>query len=585
MGARQGGRRIRGSRGSITVAAALVFGGSGFAQGGSTSLVSRSSTGAQALAGIYTGAGVSSGGRYVAFDSEQGDLVPGDTNGSSDVFVHDRLTGQTTRVSVSSAGQEANDKSCCPWISADGRYVAFSSGATNLAPGDANGTDDAFLHDRLLGTTEILSLAPNGTSGNGFSAGASLSADGRYAEFFSDADDLVPGDGNHLTDIFVRDRVAGTTSRVSVSSSGTEADGECDAGTLSADGRWVLFSSYATNLVPGIPDENPDVFLHDRSTGTTALVSKAPDGSPASNGTFIGSLSADGRFATFGGGADNLVPGDTNSCNDTFLYDRLADTIVRLSVSPSGVQSDGNSGSGSISADGRYVAFYSEGTNLVAGDANARADVFLRDRQTGETTLVSVASSGAQGDRLSDGGSISADGAFVVFRSQARTLVPRDANGFVPDAFLRELAGCSPTVATFCAAGKSGGGCSPWLSGSGAPSASANSGFTIAASGADAQAFAIVFYGVSGPKASPYGAGAGTQCVANPIQRMGLVPTSGQGGACDGSFSVDWNAYRSGHPNALGAPFMGGETVWAQAWCRGPGGAVLSNGVWFAVCP
>ncbi len=204
---------------------------------------------------------VSADGRYVAFSSLADNLVAGDTNGVVDVFVRDRVTGITDRVSVSGAGEQGNDWSNWPSISADGRYVAFMSTANNLVAGDTNGSWDVFVRDRVSGETERVNVSSAGAEANGPSGYSVISADGRYVAFMSDATNLVPGDTNGRADVFVRDRMAGETQRVSVSSAGVEADGRSDENSISADGRYVAFGSRASNLVPGDTNGTRDIFV------------------------------------------------------------------------------------------------------------------------------------------------------------------------------------------------------------------------------------------------------------------------------------------------------------------------------------
>jgi len=197
----------------------------------------------------------------VVFESDASNLVPGDTNGRYDIFLRDRQTDTTTRLSVSSAGTQGNDSSLAPSISADGRYVVFESDASNLVPGDTNGRYDIFLRDRQTGTTTRLNVSSTGTQGNGVSGRPSISADGRYVAFNSDASNLVPGDTNGRNDIFLRDRQTGTTTRLSVSSTGVQGDGHSYDPFISADGRYVAFNSHATTLVPGDTNGKQDIFL------------------------------------------------------------------------------------------------------------------------------------------------------------------------------------------------------------------------------------------------------------------------------------------------------------------------------------
>jgi len=300
--------------------------------------------------------------------------------------------GGTERVSVDSAGNEANSESLNTAISADGRYVVFMSGASNLVPGDTNNTSDIFVHDRETGVTERVSVDSAGVQGNsGSGLFAAISGDGRFVAFDSHATNLVAGDTNGVGDVFVHDRQTGATQRASVDSAGNQGNGNSyDTTAISADGRFVGFKSQATNLLPGDTNDAEDIFVHDRDD----------DGD--------GVFDEPGAIAT-----------------------------ERVSVDSAGNQGDAGSGGPAISADGRYVAFYSYATNLVLGDTNGGWDVFVHDRQTGVTQRVSVDSNGNQGNGSSTGTAISPDGRFVAFGSNATNLVPGDTNGQV-DVFVHE---------------------------------------------------------------------------------------------------------------------------------------------------
>jgi hypothetical protein len=377
-------------------------------------------------------------GRFVAFSSFSNNLVEGDTNISDDIFVRDRETGETTRVSIASDGSQADYWSYYSSLSADGSMVAFDSYATNLVPGDTNMEDDIFVHNRDTGETSMVSVASDGTQGNRSSVVPSISADGRYVAFESDAFNLVLGDNNARRDIFVHDRDTGETTRVSVSSNGTEANGWSYYAEISADGRYVAFESDASNLVEGDNNARSDVFVHDRQTGETTRVSVASDGTEGNEGSNRASLSADGHYVAFFSYASNLVEGDTNSNFDVFVHDRVSGETVRVSVSSDGAQGLYRSADPSISQDGRYVAFYSESNNLVEDDYNFYPDIFLHDMLSGETTLVSVASDGTQADMYSFHPSISGNGLVVGFGSDATNLVEADTNN-VTDIFVHEL--------------------------------------------------------------------------------------------------------------------------------------------------
>lgn len=412
--------------------------------------------------GVSTGAVISLDGRFVAFASDATNLVVGDTNGVSDVFVHDLQTGATERVSVDSSGAQGNGGSFTPSISSDGRFVAFFSQASNLVTSDTNGRSDIFVHDRSTGTTVRVSVDSAGTQSNNSSFLPSISDDGRFVAFHSPATNLVPDDTNATRDVFVHDRDtdgdgifdepgAVSTERVSVDSTGTQGDGLSRDGVISGDGRFVAFPSIASNLVPADGTNIVDVYLHDRTTGTTELVSVDSAGNQSEGDNFSPrpAISADGRFVAFNSFASDLVSGDTNvcppavgRCADVFVRDRIAGTTERVSVDSAGTQSDAGSGSSAISDDGRYVAFNSGATNLVSNDTNGASDVFLHDRQTGITIRISVDSGGIQGNGSSrlafiNEDAISGDGRFVAFESAATNLVAGDTNG-VTDVFVHD---------------------------------------------------------------------------------------------------------------------------------------------------
>jgi Periplasmic component of the Tol biopolymer transport system len=427
---------------AVKVAGSVVLALAGPAvasDGARTERISVASDGTQGDEDSFSSA-ISADGRYVAFASDATNLVPGDTNGFRDVFVRDRQTGTTSRVNVASDGSQANHFTPGDGIaiSADGRYVTFISFASNLVSGDTNGNYDAFVHDRLTGTTSLVSVSSTGVQGDVLGFGdMAISADGRYVAFVSGSRNLVHGKTSPTADVFVRDRWAGTTTRVSLAGDGSEANGGSFNPAISADGRYVAFNSFATNLVPGDVNNEYDVFVRDRFAGTTSMVSVSSAGVQGDTRSFTGlALSADGRYVTFNSNASNLVPGDTNEIKDTFVRDRQTGVTSRVSVATDGTQASGGTvfpfGAPfkvSISWDGRYVAFSTESSNLVPRDTNGFRDVFVRDRWAGTTRRVSVSTEGAQGDADSSSPSLSADGSDVSFESLASNLVPGDTNG------------------------------------------------------------------------------------------------------------------------------------------------------------
>ena len=426
---------------AVSLAGALAF---TLAPAGTTERVSVSGAGEQADAESWADA-VSADGRYVLFDSHGSDLVPGDTNGQTDVFVRDRQTGETTRVDVASDGKQARMlPSHGTSISADGRYAIFTSEASNLVPGDTNEATDVFVHDRQTGETTRVSANSSGRQSVGFSGDGVISADGRYVAFDSYARNLVPHDTNGGQDVFLRDLQAGKTTRLDVSSYGrqTSRGSQSDAPAMSADGRYVAFLSNAPNLVTGDTNRVTDIFVRDRKRGRTLRVSVGPRARQARdvrsrNGSTSPSISADGRFIAFASTATNLVSNDTNRMPDVFVRDRARGRTTRVSVSRSGRQAKLESGVPVISPDGRFVAFSSYSA-LVPGEVAGVGQLFVRDLQAGKISLASRSSDGEAGDDSSTAAGFSADGRYLLFSSWARNLVPGDTNGLL-DAFVRDL--------------------------------------------------------------------------------------------------------------------------------------------------
>ncbi|WP_158647424.1 PD40 domain-containing protein [Actinoplanes sp. ATCC 53533] len=348
-------------------------------QAGTTTRINVSSTGAQSDANAGNGA-ISGDGRYVAFASSDSHLVPGDTNNVADVFVRDLRAGTITRASVSSSGGQGSADSLVPVITADGRYVAFSSYAPNLVPNDSNGERlDAFVRDMRTGTTSMVSVSDAGAGGDHETGAAAISADGRYVTLVSEASNLAPGDTNHTYDVLLRDRTAGTTRLVSVSSTGARANGGSSNAAMTPNGRYVVFMSHATNLTPGDTNQATDIFVRDLKTGTTRLMSTSV-GRSANGDSQQPVISNDGRYVAFTSHASNLTPGDTNNATDIYLRDRLTSATTRISIGGRGVETNGWSAGPAISADGRYIAYTSLASNLIPGDTNDTYDVFVRDR-------------------------------------------------------------------------------------------------------------------------------------------------------------------------------------------------------------
>lgn len=382
---------------------------------------------------------ISDDGRFVAFSSYSNNLVSGDTNNNSDIFVHDRTTGETIRASVASDGTQGNDFSTQPSISADGRYVTFVSDSDNLVSGDTNEVRDVFVHDIQTRQTTRVSVASDGTQGNNsVTLISAISPDGRYVAFGSLANNLVVGDTNNGTDTFIHDRLTGETTRISLASDETQGNWNSLSPSISSDIRYVAFESNASNLVSDDTNNSTDVFVHDRVTGETTRVSVATDGTQGNAFSHRPSISADGRFIAFYSEASNLVSGDTNESWDVFIHDQLTGETTRVSVASDGTQANGSSHDPSISADGRFVVFPSDADNLVVGDTNNSRDIFLHDRQTKETIRISIASDGTQGNGTSNRWpTISSDGRYIAFSSSSSNLTDNDTNNY-SDVFVHE---------------------------------------------------------------------------------------------------------------------------------------------------
>ena len=336
---------------------------------GGTSRVSVGPAGAQAN-GVSSSQAISADGRYVAFETSASNLVVGDTNQIRDVVVRDRAAHVTRRVSVGPGGAQANGSSHRPAVSARGRFVAFSSFASNLVTGDTNGSFDVFVRDQMTRVTRRVSVGPGGAQANSYSDNPSISAHGRYVAFSSFASNLVTGDTNGTFDLFVWDRTAEVTRRVSVGPGGVQANDSSFAPVISADGRYIAFYSWASNLVSGDTNGTADVFVRDLRAGVTRRVSVGPGGAQANDFSYDPAISADGVHVAFTSDASNLVAGDTNGTADVFVWDGVNQVTRRVSVGPGGAQASDASFAPAISAQGRHVAFYSWAPNLVTGDTN-----------------------------------------------------------------------------------------------------------------------------------------------------------------------------------------------------------------------
>jgi len=458
-------------------------------------------------------------GRTLLFQADDGNFVAGDTNGYPDTFVHDRITRTTRRVSTGMGGAQPNQVSNGGCISSNGRFVAYSSLASNLVPGDTNSNFDAFLFDLVTETTERVSLTAAGVQSSGGGTAAGVSNDGQIIVFGSQATDLVAGDTNGFSDLFVRDRAASTTVRISVSASGGEANfGVQSIYRMLPQGVGIHCNSGATNLVPGDTNSSIDVFMlpmsmnsrvgpqisalapglvlpggtleifgHGFSSvasantvligGVAATVTSASfsrlavsvpvtaadgpvlvalsgqvsniamlrvgvrrvsvsaSGTQANGASATGGVSTDGRFAVFSSAASNLVSGDTNGLVDVFVKDAMTGSVERISMGLGGAEPNADCLNPSMAGDGRFIAFESDASNLVVNDTNGVRDVFVYDQARRVMSIYSKPQAGGQSDGASRNASFSADGSYVAFESDATNLVAGDTNG-VTDIFV-----------------------------------------------------------------------------------------------------------------------------------------------------
>ena len=367
----------------------------------------------------------SSTGRYVAYDSTASNLVSGDTNGKSDAFIFDRITCQTTRVSVAADGTQGNNSSIYPSVSFDGRYVTFISLATNLTSGDTDSLWDVYIKDLQTGTVTRLA------AGIADMTGVSFFAVDSYSVIFKTANTIS------LYDV--------QTQQLTVLVTATNL--ELVRNAVSADLRYLVFSSVDSTLVANDTNNFSDVFLLDRQTSQITRVSVSSGGVQGNFRSYYATISPDGHYVLFNSEASNLVSPNTEFWIDLFIRDLQTDTTSRVSVSNSGAEGNDSSGYGSISDDGRYVAFLSAATNLVSGDNNNQIDVFIRDRQTNQTYLISSTTNGVFGNGESDTPFISRDGNYVTFASGASNLVSGDTNN-TWDIFVAKRSAFAPAPPT-----------------------------------------------------------------------------------------------------------------------------------------
>ena len=425
---------------AVVVAASLLTAPPAFASQGTTVRVTVATDGGDP-SGNSNWPSVSANGRFVAFSSWASNLVPNDTNDQPDIFVRDLVTGSTSLVSVASDGTQGNGTSFTPSISADGDVIAFRSNASNLVPNDDEGHADIFVHTMSTGETIRLSQRPTGVGANEDSVEPSISANGRVVAFSSLASNLVSVPVNATgicCDIFVH-TIATGSNRLGDPMLNGEGASDSFLPVLSANGRYLAFGSWGCGIAKHVEclDES-NVYELDMKTGAMSLVSRAYSGDVGFGCGANPAISADGSIIAFISDGSNLVRHDTNGAYDVFVRDMTTGITIRASVTSKEQQTNGGLGRVSISADGELVTFQSDAWNIVPDDENLVQDVFMRDLRRGRTIRASVSTSGAEANAYSGNAAISADGSMVVFESDASNLVRPDHN-FTTDIFARTL--------------------------------------------------------------------------------------------------------------------------------------------------
>jgi Tol biopolymer transport system component len=570
----------------LAATAGLLAFSASLAQAQSTTVVSVDWQGFAGVGWPTDRTSLSADGRFVAF-AHIAALAPEDTNGLDDVYVRDRNAGTTFLASRTSSGGIANDESRFPSIDDVGRCVVFTSRATNLVPGDTNATYDAFVRDTHAGTTERVSIATDGTQANAIIDGVGISGDGRYVMFSTVASSLVPGDTNGESDVFVHDRALHTTERVSVASDGSQANAASIAAfqlerVMSADGRYVVFASLASNLAANDGNGKPDDFLRDRLLGTTELVDLAMNGNSPVNGGGASTISRDGTRLAFTSISDDIVPGDTNGFGDAFVRDRVAGTVVLASVDSSGAQSNAGCGNARLSRDGNVVVFDSFATNLAPGDTNSKSDVFVHEIASGTTERASLKTSGAQYTIFDVGASsLSGDGRIVTFFGSGWDGL--DGLPYGHYFMLRDRAIDAP-VSVYCSAKQNSIGCVPVISSTGLPTVAGTDDFFVTAINVLTNKAGVFFWGASPASIAFEG---GTLCVHPPLARSPLLNSGAEGSTppCDGRY-----AFHFSQAYVASKGLSAGTTLFGQFWSRDPGFTApnnvgLTDAVMFTLAP
>lgn len=365
--------------------------------------------------------------RYLVFHTSEALDAINDTNGISDIYLRDLQTRTVTLVSKTALGQAGNGPSTYATISSDGKRIAYQSLASNLVASDSNSKSDVFLHDREAGTTVRVSLNASNVEGNDDSSFPALNFDGSLVAFVSKADLTRVGTGG-IQNLFLR-KMNGSATRLLSPGTGTGANDHVYNPVMTNDSRYIAYSSAASNLVTGDSNGFSDIFLYDRSTGLTERITLDSAGQQTNGQSAMPSISDNGNLIAFESKASNLISGDSNGLRDLFVRNRLARTTTRVSVDANGAQPNGISYHATLTRDGSRVAFASQANNLVFGDTNNVADVF--HRLVADPTSIGRAGryslGDLQGDGPSDLPSFDSDENILAFRSNSAT-TPQPVN-------------------------------------------------------------------------------------------------------------------------------------------------------------
>jgi Tol biopolymer transport system component len=534
------------------------------------------------------GAMLSLDGRFVGFGTFASNLAAPDLNGAFDAVLLDRAERTFELISVASDGSQANAGGGLAAITADGRFAVFWSKSTNLDPKDTDDGGDIFLRDRQAKTTRLVSIRRGPGSSSVSISTACLSDDGRFVAFDSSDSNFPVKDENPWPDIFLVDMETEAFELISKNAAGVQSNLFSFYPQISPDGRYVAFLSAAKNWELPNPSGGMQLYVKDRQTGALRCGTIRPDGrlSVAGVSGSVYGMSADARYVAFTCKVQELVPDPSLAAYPYFgvvVRDMSTGSIEIGSLTCAGGRPNGECNNAQISRDGRFIAFTTHATNILpAIKIGAQQNVFRRDRLTNTVSIMTVSNTGEHANQPCEGGVMSGDGSTFAFWGLANNLVPGDP-GFTDDVFVRACE--RDPVVTYCGPSRNPQGCKPHLSSDGTPSLSQGFGHVVRATHLVGQSSAMLLMGLSGPDMDPIRPGQ-FLCVKPPLGFTAAFPTGGSAAqACSGSIELDFNAYLAANPSF--AP-PAGSLVYLQAWCldgQASTGISLSDAVAFVLTP